>query len=51
MQAPSPQGAGGPTASVTLAGFTRAGLAAGRVTASFGHDTASGSGYLDLHAA
>jgi len=42
--------AGGPTASVTLAGFSKADLASGKVTASFGHDAASGSDYLYVHA-
>ena len=42
--------AGSPTATITLAGFSSADLAAGKVTASFGHDTASGSDYLYLHA-
>ena len=43
--------AGGPTASITLAGFTRADLAGGTLTAFFGHDAASGSDYLYRHAA
>lgn len=43
--------AGGPTASITLAGFSTADLASGKVTASFGRDAASGSDYLYLHAA
>lgn len=41
--------AGDPTASITLADFSRADMAAGKVTASFGHDEASGSDYLYLH--
>jgi serralysin len=41
--------AGGPTASITLAGFSTADRASGKVTASFGHDTASGSDYLYVH--
>lgn len=44
-------GAGGPTASITLAGFSRADMASGKVSATFGHDTASGSDYLYLHSA
>lgn len=43
--------AGGPTASITLAGFTAADLAGGKVSASFGRDAASGSDYLYLRAA
>ena len=42
--------AGAPTASITLAGFTTADLAGGKLAASFGHDAASGSDYLYLHA-
>ena len=42
--------AAGPTASITLAGFTTADLAGGKVTASFGRDAASGSDYLYLRA-
>ncbi len=42
--------AGGPIASITLAGFTRADMASGKVSASFGHDPASGSDYLYVHA-
>ncbi len=40
---------GSPTASITLAGFSAADRASGKVTASFGHDTASGSDYLYVH--
>ncbi len=43
--------AGGPTASVTLAGFSRADMASGKIAASFGRDAASGSDYLYVHAA
>lgn len=43
--------AGGPTASITLAGFSAADLTNGKITASFGQDTASGSSYLYLHKA
>lgn len=43
--------AGGPTASVTLAGLTRADLASGKLSAAFGHDAASGSDYLYIHEA
>lgn len=49
----SPKGAAftaGPMTSLTLAGFTTADLASGKVTASFGHDAASGSDYLYLRA-
>lgn len=42
--------AGGPVASVTLAGFSRADMASGKIAASFGHDAASGSDYLYVHA-
>lgn len=42
--------AGKPTASITLAGYSQADMAAGKVTASFGTDAASGSAYLYLHA-
>lgn len=41
--------AGGPTASLTLAGSTSADLASGKVATSFGHDAASGSDYLYVH--
>ncbi len=41
--------AGGPTASITLAGFSSADRASGKVTTSFGHDAASGSDYLFVH--
>lgn len=41
--------AGKPTASITLAGYSQADLASGKVTASFGTDQASGSAYLYLH--
>lgn len=41
---------GSPTASITLTGFSKADLAAGKVTSSFGTDPASGSAYLYLHA-
>lgn len=43
-------GAAGPTASITLAGFTQADLGNGKITASFGRDAASGSDYLYLRA-
>lgn len=43
--------AGKPTASITLAGFSQADMAAGKVTATFGHDAASDSDYLYLVAA
>ncbi len=42
--------AGGPTASITLAGFTTADLRNGRLVASFGRDAASGSEYLYMRA-
>lgn len=41
--------AGQPTASITLAGFSQADLASGRLTTSFGHN--GGGDYLYLHAA
>ncbi len=44
-------GAGGPTSSVTLAGLSRADIASGKLSATFGHDAASGSDYLYVHAA
>jgi hypothetical protein len=40
---------GKPIASLTLAGYTVADLSNGRLTASFGHDPASGSDYLYVH--
>jgi len=43
--------AGGPTASLTLAGFSRADMASGTISTSFGHDAASGSDYLYVHGA
>lgn len=43
--------AGGPTASVTLAGFSRADMASGKIATSFGHDAASGSDYLYIREA
>lgn len=42
--------AGGKNASITLTGFTKADMAAGKVSASLGHDQASGSDFLYLHA-
>jgi RTX calcium-binding nonapeptide repeat (4 copies) len=42
--------AGRPTASLTLAGFSRADMASGRVSVSFGADPASGSAYVYVHA-
>ena len=42
-------GANGPTASLTLAGFTKADLT-GRLSVSFGTDHASGSNYMAIHA-
>lgn len=43
--------AGRPTASVTLAGFSQADMASGRLLATFGHDAASGSDYLYIREA
>lgn len=42
--------AGKPTASLTLAGYTTADLSNGRLTVSFGTDSASGSAYMYIHA-
>ena len=41
--------AGRPTASLTLAGFTRADVASGRLSVQYGHDTASAIDYLYVH--
>jgi Ca2+-binding RTX toxin-like protein len=41
---------GQPTASLTLAGFTQADMASGRLSVSFGTDPASGSAYMYVHA-
>jgi Ca2+-binding RTX toxin-like protein len=41
--------AGKPTASLTLAGFTQADMADGRLSVSFGTDPASGSAYMYVH--
>ena len=38
--------AGGVTASLTLAGFSKADLTSGKFSTPFGHDAASGSDYL-----
>jgi hypothetical protein len=40
---------GKPTASLTLAGFTQADMASGRLSISFGTDPASGSAYMYVH--
>ena len=42
--------AGRPEVLLTLAGFTRADLANGRLAVSFGTDAGSGSGYTNVHA-
>lgn len=42
--------ASGKNASLTLAGFTKADMAAGKVSATFGHDQSSGSDYLYVKA-
>jgi Ca2+-binding RTX toxin-like protein len=42
--------AGKPTASLTLAGFTQADMADGRLSVGFGNDAASGSAYMYIHA-
>jgi len=42
--------AGKPIASLTLAGFTQADMAAGRLSVSSGTDPASGSAYMNVHA-
>ena len=42
--------AGGPTASMTLAGFSKAGINARKVATSFGHDPTSNNDYFYLHA-
>jgi Ca2+-binding RTX toxin-like protein len=39
-----------PTASLTLAGYSQADIASGRLTVQFGTDTASGSSYMYIHA-
>ena len=41
--------AGRPTASLTLAGFTRADLTDGRLSVQFGTDPASGSAFMFIH--
>jgi len=38
-----------PTASLTLAGFTQADMASGRISVSFGTDPASGSAFMFIH--
>jgi probable HAF family extracellular repeat protein len=38
-----------PTASLTLAGYSQADIASGRLTVQFGTDTASGSSYMYIH--
>jgi V8-like Glu-specific endopeptidase len=40
---------GRPTASLTLAGYTQADMASGRLSVSFGTDPASGSAYMFVH--
>ena len=40
---------GQPTASLTLAGYTQADLTNGRLSVSFGTDSASGSAYMYVH--
>ena len=42
-------GAGKPTASLTLAGFTTGDLSSGRISVTFGNDPASGSSYMYAH--
>jgi Ca2+-binding RTX toxin-like protein len=42
--------AGKPTASLTLAGFTTDDMSNGRISVTFGHDSASGSSYMNVHA-
>jgi Bacterial Ig-like domain len=42
-------GAGKPTASLTLAGFTTGDLSSGRISVVFGNDPASGSSYMYAH--
>jgi V8-like Glu-specific endopeptidase len=44
------QASGMPTASLTLAGFTQADRASGRLSVSFGTDPASGSAFMFVHA-
>jgi Ca2+-binding RTX toxin-like protein len=39
-----------PTASLTLAGYSQADMANGRLSVSFGNDPASGSAYMSIHA-
>jgi Ca2+-binding RTX toxin-like protein len=41
---------GMPTASLTLAGFTQADMASGRISVTFGTDAASGSAFMFIHA-
>jgi Ca2+-binding RTX toxin-like protein len=41
--------AGKPTASLTLAGFTTEDMSNGRISVTFGHDSASGSAYMNVH--
>ena len=41
---------GKPTASLTLAGFTRADISNGRISVQFGTDPASGSAFMFIHA-
>ena len=41
--------AGKPTASLTLAGFTTDDMSNGRISVTFGHDSASGSAYMNVH--
>ena len=43
--------AGHPTASLTLAGYSQADLTNGRLSVTFGTDTASGSRFMNIHAA
>jgi Ca2+-binding RTX toxin-like protein len=42
--------AGKPTASLTLAGFTTDDMNNGRISVTFGHDSASGSSFMNVHA-
>ena len=41
--------AGKPTASLTLAGFTMDDMSNGRLSVTFGHDSASGSSFMNVH--
>jgi hypothetical protein len=41
--------AGKPTASLTLAGFTTDDMNNGRISVTFGHDSASGSSFMNVH--